>query len=114
MMIQAMVVLLGYGLGLILWTVAIYNIRQRNYVAMEFRSRNIPTWFMWPVIGVEIVAGALLLVSALQDWGFILSTALLLGSLLTCLLTKWYRRMWLSVPLLAVSLSGLAWWFFPW
>lgn len=113
MMVKTMVVLLGYLLGLLLWTVAIYNVRQRQYVAIDFKERGIPTWFMWPVIAVEIFAGALLLFAAFQREGFIVATVLLAGSILTCLITGWYNRMWLSVPLLAISVSGLIWWYWP-
>jgi hypothetical protein len=108
-----MVVLLGYGLGLLLWTAAIYNFRQRQYVAMEFQERGIPTWLMWPVIVIEVFTGALLLFEVFQREGFIVATVLLTGSLITCLLTKWHRRLWLSVPMLAISISGLIWWFWP-
>ena len=69
-MVHGMVVLLGYLLGLLLWTAAIYNIRQRQYVVVDFKERGIPTWLMWPVVSVEVFAGALLLFEAFQREGF--------------------------------------------
>ncbi|PHI20452.1 hypothetical protein CEQ90_08300 [Lewinellaceae bacterium SD302] len=97
-------------LALILTITAIYNLARDGHVKQEMKQRNIPVWLRFPAVFSELAVPVILLINYTKI-AMLVATALISGSLLLCLFTGWYRRLWLSVPLFGLC---ILWWICIW